>query len=54
MFKKDLLKNWLASHLLQYGWYLDYPKDNTPTLEMPLRENIKSYFMETLANFAGT
>jgi len=54
MFKKDLLKDWLASHLLQYGWYLDYPKDNTPTLEIPLREDIKPYFMEALVNSTRT
>jgi len=29
-------------------------KDNTPTLEIPLRENIELFFMETLASFVGT
>jgi hypothetical protein len=29
-------------------------KDNTPTLEIPLRENIEPFFMETLTSFAKT
>jgi hypothetical protein len=54
MFQRDLLKDWHVPHLLQCGWYFDYSKDNTPTLEIPLRENIKPSFMETLANFVET
>jgi hypothetical protein len=41
MFEKDLLKDGPTSHLFQCGWYLDYPKDNTFTLGVPLRESIK-------------
>jgi hypothetical protein len=41
-------------HLLQCGWYLNCPKDSTPALEIPLRENIKPFFMETLVSFVGT
>jgi hypothetical protein len=29
-------------------------KDNTPTLDIPLRENIELFFMETLASFVRT
>jgi hypothetical protein len=54
MFRKDLLKDSHASHLFQCGWYLDYSKDNTPTLEIPLKESIESSFMETLASSIGT
>jgi hypothetical protein len=54
MFQKDLLKDWHASHLLQCGWYLDCLKDIIPTLEIPLRKNIKPSFMETLASFVRT
>jgi hypothetical protein len=54
MFEKDLLKDGPTSHLFQCGWYLDYPKDNTLTLGVPLRESIKSSFMETLASSTRT
>jgi hypothetical protein len=54
MFKKDLLKDWLASHLLQCGWYLDCLKDINPTLEIPLKENTKPFFMETFESSIGT
>ncbi len=52
MFRKDLFKDATASHLFQCGQYLDCLKDNTPTLEIPLRENIKLSFMEAFASFA--
>jgi hypothetical protein len=54
MFQKDLLKDWHVSYLFNCSWYLDYLKDNTPTLGIPLREIIESSFMETLGSFAGT
>jgi len=54
MFKKDLFKDWPTSHLLQCGWYFNCLKDNTPTLDIPLRENIELFFMETLASFVRT
>jgi hypothetical protein len=54
MFRKDLFKDWLAPHLLHCGWYLNYPKDNTPTLEIPSRKSIEPAFMETLTSFVET
>jgi hypothetical protein len=54
MFQRDLLKDWLAPHLFQCGWYFNCPKNNTPTLEIPLKENIKPSFIEILASFAKT
>jgi len=54
MFQKDMLKHWPTSHLLQCGWYFNYPKNNTHTLETPLRESIEPSFKETLANSIGT
>jgi hypothetical protein len=54
MFQKDLFKDWLVPNLFKYGWYFDYLKDNTPTLEIPLKENIEPTFMETLVNFVET
>ncbi len=29
MYKKDMLRDWTSPHLLDYGWYLDYLKENT-------------------------
>jgi hypothetical protein len=26
---KDMLRDWTSPHLLDYGWYLDYLKENT-------------------------
>jgi hypothetical protein len=54
MFLKDLFKDWSTPHLLQCGWYFDCLKDNTPTLEIPMRESIEPYFMETLASSVET
>jgi hypothetical protein len=28
MYKKDMLRDWSSPHLLDCGWYLDYPKEN--------------------------
>jgi hypothetical protein len=53
-FRRTCSKSVLASHLLQCGWYLDCPKDSTPTLKIPLKENIKRSFMETFASSVGT
>ncbi len=47
MFWKDMFKDWPAPHLFQCGWYFNSPKNNTPTLEIPLRESIEPSFMET-------
>jgi hypothetical protein len=37
MFRKDLLKELSSSHLLHYGSYLDYPKDNIPSSKILFR-----------------
>lgn len=54
MFHKILLKEWLPSHILECGWYLDCPKNNTPSSKIPLKENLELALMENLANFART
>ncbi len=54
MLQKDMLKDSFTSHLFQCGWHLECSKDKTPTLEIPLKENIKSSFMEILASSKGT
>jgi hypothetical protein len=43
MFRKDLLKDWHVPHFLWCGWYIDYSKYNTPTMEIPLK-TISSLF----------
>jgi hypothetical protein len=48
MFHKDLLKDWLSSHLLDYGWYLECPKDCSPSSEIALCEKINLGFQSRL------
>jgi hypothetical protein len=36
MYRKDMLKDWTSSHLLDCGWYLDYLKENAPPLEFEI------------------
>lgn len=31
MYKKDLWWDWVYAYLYDYPWFLDYPKNNTPT-----------------------
>jgi hypothetical protein len=38
MYRKDLFKDWSSFHIVDYGWYLDCPKDNTLALEFSLSE----------------
>jgi hypothetical protein len=44
MYKKNLLKEWFGLHLTKCSWYLDYPKDCTPFLEVSLRESFEPRF----------
>jgi hypothetical protein len=48
MFHKELFKDQSSSHLVNYGWYFDYPKENTPTLEFSLHEKNEPRFQEIL------
>ncbi len=38
MYMKDMLKDWTYAHLSDCAWYLDYSKENTPTLEFEIQE----------------
>lgn len=38
MFRKDLFKDWTSSHLVDYGWYFDSPKEGTLAFEIYLQE----------------
>jgi hypothetical protein len=44
MFCKDLFKDWLFSHFIDCGWYLDYPKDYTPLSKIALHKKIEPRF----------
>jgi hypothetical protein len=48
MFHKDLFKDWLSSHFLDCGWYLECPKDCTPPLKIFLHEKIGLRFQSGL------
>ncbi len=38
MYRKDMLKDWISSHLLDCGWYIDYRKENIPPSKFEIRE----------------
>jgi hypothetical protein len=40
MFCKNLFKVWSSSHLLDYGWYLDYLKDYIPLSKIPFAREL--------------
>jgi hypothetical protein len=44
MFRKELLKDWSSSHLLDCDWYLDYPKDCISSSEIALYKKIDPRF----------
>lgn len=46
MYHKDLLKDWSTIHLKQCGWYLDCPKDSTPTSKVSFQMNFELVFAE--------
>jgi hypothetical protein len=48
MFHKNLFKDWSSSHLLDYGWYLDYPKDYTPQSKFAFYKRIDPSFQSKL------
>jgi hypothetical protein len=50
MYRKDMLRNWTSPHLLDYGWYLDYPKENTPPLEFKIQEKHEPRFLQGLGD----
>jgi hypothetical protein len=48
MFHKNLPKDWLSAHLLDYGWYLDYPKDYIPLSKITFHMRIEHGFQSKL------
>ncbi len=48
MYKKDMLKNWSSPHLLDYGWYLNCPKENILPLKFKTREKHEPKFLQGL------
>lgn len=48
MYLKDLFKDWNSFHLVNYGWYLNCPKDNTTTSKFSLCEKNEQGFQEVL------
>jgi hypothetical protein len=52
MYKKDLFKEWFGPHPIECGWYLDCPKDCTPSSKVSFHENFEPGFtkkaLETL------
>lgn len=53
MFCKDLFKEWSCIHFVDYGQYLDYPKENIMTSEISLRDRNEPRFHETILNSAS-
>jgi hypothetical protein len=54
MYHKEFFKDWSSLHLIDYGWYLDYPKENTPASKFSLREKNESKCQEVLQLFVST
>jgi hypothetical protein len=52
MFCKDLLKDWSSSHLVHYGWYMDYPKDNTPSYKILFQKRNEPRFQKAIVSSA--
>jgi hypothetical protein len=48
MYKKDILKDWSSPHLLDYGWYLDYPKENILPSKFKIRKKYELEFLQGL------
>jgi hypothetical protein len=49
MYNKDLLRDWLFTHLKTCGWYVDCPLDSTLPLKGTIREKFDYDFMEKSA-----
>jgi hypothetical protein len=45
---KDMLRDWSSPHLLDCGWYLDFSKENTPSLEFKIQEKHEPRFFQGL------
>jgi hypothetical protein len=50
MFYKNLLKDWSSSHLVHCGWYLDYPKDNTPSSKILFQKSNEPTFQKAIVS----
>jgi hypothetical protein len=48
MYKKGMLRDWSSPHLLDYGWYLDCSKENTPPSKFEIREKNEFAFYQDL------
>ncbi len=50
MFHKYPLKDWSFRHLVDYGWYLDCPKDNIPSSKILFRKRNDHGFQQPIMN----
>jgi hypothetical protein len=48
MYMKDMLRDWSSPHLLDCGWYLDFLKENIPSLEFKIQEKHEPRFFQGL------
>jgi hypothetical protein len=53
MFRKEFLKDLNSLHLVNYGWYFDYPKENILASKFSLRDKIEPGFQEILQMFTS-
>jgi hypothetical protein len=50
MYQKDLFRDWTSSHLHDYTWYMNCPKDNTPPFEKEFWKKIDVSYLKRLAS----
>jgi hypothetical protein len=48
MYTKDMFKDWSSPHLLDCGWCLDCPKENTISLEFKIQKKHELGFFQGL------
>jgi hypothetical protein len=48
MYKKNMLRDWSSPHLLDYGWYIDCPKENTLPSKFKIQEKYELAFFQGL------
>jgi hypothetical protein len=53
MYHKDLFKDSSPYHLEDYGWYIDYLRDNNPPFEVMFKESRELSFQEKFASFGA-
>jgi hypothetical protein len=45
MYKNNMLKDWSSPHFLDYGWYLNCPKENILPSKFEIREKNEPKFL---------